>query len=163
MRPERSQSGMTIDEFVAFTATRPHEERWELVEGVAVMSPSPTDYHQIIQRNISTLLHLQQRKSQATWLPMPGISMQVPISPSSFPQPDFMVKEGRPTGSDKTAEALVLFEILSRSNSRADQAWRKRVYASVPNLQHYVTIAQKRALVTRFDRESGWKSVLWNL
>jgi hypothetical protein len=34
---------MTIEEFLAFTDTRPEEERWELVEGVAVLNPSPID------------------------------------------------------------------------------------------------------------------------
>lgn len=32
---------MTIEEFLAFTDTRPDEERWELIEGEPVMSPSP--------------------------------------------------------------------------------------------------------------------------
>ena len=31
---------MTIEEFLAFTDTRPEEERWELIEGVPVLNPS---------------------------------------------------------------------------------------------------------------------------
>jgi hypothetical protein len=34
---------MTIEEFLAFTDTRPEEERWELIEGVPVLNPSPID------------------------------------------------------------------------------------------------------------------------
>ena len=30
---------MTIEEFLAFTDTRPEEERWELIEGVPVWNP----------------------------------------------------------------------------------------------------------------------------
>ena len=37
--------GFTIEEFLAFTATRPQEERWELIEGVPVLNPSPIQTH----------------------------------------------------------------------------------------------------------------------
>jgi Uma2 family endonuclease len=51
----------------------------------------------------------------------------------------------------------VLFEVLSRSNTKADQAWRRKVYASVPNCQHYVTVSLKSVEVVAYDRNSGWK------
>jgi hypothetical protein len=34
---------MTIEEFLAFSDTRPEEERWELIEGVAIMNPAPIE------------------------------------------------------------------------------------------------------------------------
>jgi hypothetical protein len=55
-----------------------------------------------------------------------------------------------------TDDALVLFEVLSRSNTRVDQAWRRRVYACVPNCQHYVTASVKAAEVVAYDRASNW-------
>ena len=90
-----------------------------------------------------------------TFIPL-GVGTRVPISPRSLPQPDVMVKGAPLTGTPVSDEALVLFEILSKSNSKSDQAWRKRVYASIPNCQHYVTVAQGKPLVTRFDRVSDW-------
>ena len=30
---------MTVEEFLGFTATRTDDERWELIEGVPVLSP----------------------------------------------------------------------------------------------------------------------------
>jgi Uma2 family endonuclease len=62
-----------------------------------------------------------------------------------------------PTGSAISDDALVLFEVLSKSNSKADQAWRRRVYASVPNCQHYVTVAVKSVDVVVYDRAGDWK------
>ena len=56
-----------------------------------------------------------------------------------------------------TEDALVLFEVLSRSNTKADQAWRRKVYASVPNCQHYVTVSLKAVEVDAYDRDSRWK------
>jgi hypothetical protein len=60
---------------------------------------------------------------------------------------------GEPVSSD----ALVLFEVLSPINRRADQAWRRKVYASIPNCQHYVTVSLKAVEVIAHDRASRWK------
>ena len=35
-RPQLAPKQMTIEEFLAFTDTRPQEEHWELIEGVPV-------------------------------------------------------------------------------------------------------------------------------
>jgi Uma2 family endonuclease len=87
---------------------------------------------------------------------MLGVGTRVPVSPRSLPQPDVFVKEGAATGRPVTDDALVLFEVLSRSNTKTDQAWRRRVYASVPNCQHYVTVSLKAAEVVAYDRASKW-------
>ncbi len=110
------------------------------------------------------LRHLLNWKDaqNAPWFAMIGIGTRVPISTNSLPQPDLLVKENALSGTSLTDDALVLVEVLSRSNTKADQAWRKRVYASVPNCQHYVTIKQAKVAVTRFDRSSGWTGVELN-
>lgn len=148
---------MTIEEFLAFTDTRPEEERWELIEGVPVLNPSPIDYHQIIVANIVTFLMSHKQRTGAKWLPMPGVGTRVPISPRSLPQPDVFIKEGAATGLPVTEDALVLFEVLSRSNTKVDQAWRRRVYASVPNCQHYVSVSLKTVEVVAYDRAADWR------
>ena len=68
-----------------------------------------------------------------------------------------MVKEQPPTGSAVSDDGLVLFEVLSKSNTRSDQAWRRRVYASVPNCQHYVTVSLKGVEVVAYDRAGNWR------
>ncbi len=154
----RPQEQLTVEEFLAFAETRPQEERWELIEGVPVSNPSPIDYHQMIVANITTYLLLEKRRLKAGWLPMPGIGTRVPISANSLPQPDVFVMEGAMTGRPETDDALVLFEVLSKSNTKADQLWRRRVYASIPNCQHYVTVSLKRAELVSYDRANGWEA-----
>jgi len=150
------QDQMTIEEFLAFTQTRPDEERWELIEGAPIMNASPVEFHQLVAMNIGTFLMNEKQRLGATWLPMAGVGTRVPISPNSLPQPDVFVKAGPATGRAETEDALVLFEILSPSNTKADQAWRRRVYASVPNCQHYVTVSLKAPEVTAYDRSTLW-------
>ena len=152
------QDQMTIEEFLAFTETRPDEERWELIEGVPVLNASPVNVHQIICGNIVSFLLTRKARTQANWLPLLGIGTRVPISPNSLPQPDVYVQSGPATWDHVTEDALVVFEILSRSNTKADQAWRRKVYASVPNCEHYVTVSMKAPEVIVYDRSTGWTS-----
>lgn len=153
---------MTVEEFLAFTDSRPDGERWELIEGVAVLNASPTQWHQIIAGNIIILLGQHKIATGARWTPMMGVGTRVPISRNSLPQPDVYVQQGDPQDTSVTSDALILFEVLSRSNTKADRAWRKRVYSSVPNCQHYVTIGNKTPEAVRYDREDGWKGVPLN-
>ncbi len=147
---------MTIEEFLAYMDTRPDGERWELIEGVAVMNAAPTQWHQIIASNIVHVLLTRKAASKAPWLPLLGVGTRVPISPNSLPQPDVYIQEGVAQSSPLTDDALVLFEVLSKSNTKADRAWRKRVYASIPNCQHYVTVSMKSAQIMRYDRAAAW-------
>jgi Uma2 family endonuclease len=147
---------MTIEEFLAFTESRPDEERWELIEGAPVLNPSPIDYHQMVVANIVAFLIRRKVETAASWFPLIGTGIRVPASANSLPQPDIMVKEHALSGSPVSDDALVLFEVLSRSNTKADQAWRRRVYASVPNCRHYVTVSLKAVEVDAYDRDNAW-------
>jgi Uma2 family endonuclease len=148
---------MTIEEFLAFTDTRPQEERWELIEGVPVMNASPVGHHQMIVANITGFLWRFKAERGSSWFPIVGTGTRVPASETSLPQPDVMVLEQPPTSEPVSEEALVLFEVLSPSNRKNDQAWRRKVYASVPNCQHYVTVSLKTVEVMAYDRARRWK------
>lgn len=151
------QDQMTIEEFLSFTDTRPDDERWELIEGMPVLNASPTDYHQIVAGNIlSYLLHIKAT-TPAPWLPLIGIGTRVPASARSLPQPDVQVLEGPPTGRPLTEDSIVILEVLSRSNTKSDPAWRRKVYPSIPNCQHYVTVSLKEVEVIAHDRSTGWE------
>ena len=63
LKPEQL---LTIEEFLAMYEERPDGEKWELIEGVAVMSPSPVDIHQIIVANLMIELGNIERRQRAT-------------------------------------------------------------------------------------------------
>lgn len=147
---------LSVEEFLAFVATRADGEKWEMIEGVAVLSPMPTDIHQIVVANITYELMQHGRRSGAGWLAMPGTGTRGSNGGRNLPQPDVIVKEQPPTGAPFSDEALVIVEVLSHANIREDRAWRKHVYASVPNCQHYVTVSLKRPEVIVSSRATGW-------
>jgi Uma2 family endonuclease len=150
---------MTIEEFPAVCDSRPDGGKWELIEGVAVMRPSPTEWHQRIVTNITTALDAAKPQSSASRTALLGIGSEVPVSPNSLPQPDAFVMQGAMRGAHVTDDVLVHFEVLSRSNTKAEQAWRKRVYASAANCQHYVTVSTSVVEVVHCDRDNGWRSL----
>ncbi len=150
-------SGLSIEQFLAFTESRPNEERWELIEGGPVKNASLTRMHQLIAGNIVGVLLREKERLDAAWLPMLGVGTVVPASPNSLPRPDVYVQEGGLADfSHTTDDALVIFEVLSRSNRKVDREWRHRVYASVPNCRHYVTVSTKSVRVTVHDRDTAW-------
>ena len=148
---------MTIEDFLAFTDTRPQEELWELIEGVPVLNPSPVQIHQLVTVNISSFLMQEKERTGAPWIPLLGVGTHVPASPNSLPRPDVYVQEGAARDTPVTDDAIVIFEVLSKSNRKADRLWRETVYASIPNCQHYVTVAIKSKAVSAFDRSTKWK------
>ena len=72
---------MTIEEFLAFYEERPPHEKWELIEGEPVMSPSATDWHQVNAGNIYMAIgNAKLRAGSVGWVPALGVSTRVPIS-----------------------------------------------------------------------------------
>lgn len=148
---------MLFEEFLDFAQRQPDGERWELIDGVPTLSPSPTDFHQVILLNLATALMNAKMERDAPWPPLLGITTRVPARPDRAPMPDLMVKADPATGAAHSDEALVVFEILSRSNTRKDRAWRWDTYRQVAGAEHYVTVDQKRIAAIRYDRARDWE------
>ena len=152
--------GLTVEEYLDFAAARPSHEKWELIEGEPVLQATPSKPHQIIVANLLVALHASKAKQIASWLAFPGVGTRVTMSPHSLPEPDVMIIDG-PVNDylPFTVQAVVVFEVLSKSNSRADQKWRHKAYTSTVGLEHYVTIDARRVEIVRHDREDDWVPV----
>src|SRR5580704_4020503 len=68
-----SDDKMTVEEFLAFAATRPDEEKWELIEGEPIMNAAPAYLHQRIVRNL--IIALGSRETKGNWAVIPGIGV----------------------------------------------------------------------------------------
>ena len=77
--PARAFSGnMQAGEFLKFLKTRPKEERWQLVEGIAVMMNPPTVVHQVIALNLRDLLKEALQRKGLDLLVVNKIGARVP-------------------------------------------------------------------------------------
>lgn len=154
--PKIDTGPMTVEEFYAFTDARPDEEKWELIDGEAVLNAAPSKRHQRILRNLVFALATEERRTGAPWIAIPGIGALV--SNTSRPEPDVMIIPDRPddpTARD-TSEAIVLFEIMSPSTAARDLKWKRAAYTAIPTLTHYIVVAQDAVDVVVFARDTGF-------
>jgi len=149
---------MTVEEYFAFTETRPDNEKWELIDGEPILNVSPSKLHQTIFWNLALLIGTIQRQRPQTWEASPGVGVRV--SDTSLPEPDiFIVPAGsarRDPYGRETSEVLVAFEILSPSTEDRDLRWKRTAYTSLPLLTHYIVIAQDAVEVVVFARGAGF-------
>ncbi len=156
--PTLKTGPMTVEEYFAFTETRPDNEKWELINGEPILNASRSRLHQTIVWNLAFLIGTIQRQGQQSWEASPGIGVRV--SDTSLPEPDiFIVPEGsarRDPYGRETSDVIVAFEILSPSTEDRDLRWKRAAYTSLPSLTHYVVIAQDAVDIVVFARETGF-------
>jgi Uma2 family endonuclease len=149
---------MTVEEYFAFTETRPDNEKWELIDGEPILNASPSRSHQTIFWNLALLIGTIQLQRPQSWEASPGVGVRV--SDTSLPEPDiFIVPAGsarRDPYGRETSDVLVAFEILSPSTAERDLRWKRTAYTSLPSLTHYVVIAQDAVEVVVFARDAGF-------
>jgi Uma2 family endonuclease len=155
--PKESGS-MTVDEFYAFTDTRPDEEKWELIEGEPVLNASPLDVHAWIVGNVFFTLTALQREIRAPWKALADFGVR--ISEKSRPEPDVLVfptEHHRPERRRDRSDVIVVFEVLSPSTEKLDLGWKREAYPSLPSLTHYVVISQDAVDVRVFARDDDFE------
>jgi Uma2 family endonuclease len=145
---------MNAEEFFAFTATRPDDEKWELIDGEPVLNASASFLHQIIARNLITILDRAASASGDKWVAIPGVGVRV--SEVNTPVPDVLIRPNDALSGVECADALVVFEILSPATANRDLRWKRKAYATLPPLSQYVVVAQDAVEVVSYDRKSGF-------
>jgi len=147
---------MTVEEFYAFTDTRPDNEKWELIDGEPILNASPSSIHQWIVKNVLVALALRERELKASWAILPGLGVRV--SRTNRPEPDVLIIPRAAPSLDSlkrdTTEVIVAFEILSPSTEDRDLRWKRTAYTGMPSLTHYVVVAQDAVDVVVFAREN---------
>ncbi len=149
-----SIEAMTARDFFAFTDTRPDEEKWELLDGIPVMNPSPSFLHQIVLKNLIGLFLNLERQGERSWAAVPGFGLRV--TDTNVPVPDLLVRPDTLLKAQDCDDALVAIEILSPSTAHKDRRLKRTLYAHLPSLQHYIIVAQDDAVVLSYERRDGW-------
>ncbi len=149
---------MTVEQFYAFTDTRPDEEKWELIEGEPILNAAPSRMHQWIIRNVIFALMSRERELKAHWAVLPELGVRV--SDTSRPEPDVLVIPSDHRSLDPkerdVRNVIVAFEVLSPSTEGRDLRWKRSAYTSLPSLSHYIVIAQDAVEVSVFARDADF-------
>ena len=149
---------MSVEEFYAFTDTRPDEEKWELIDGEPVLNAAPSRLHQRIVKNLVLALGNRERELKLPWVTLPGLGVRV--SDTDRPEPDVLVIPPDHHSLDPqerdSSDVIVAFEVLSPSTKAHDLRWKRTAYTSLPSLTHYIVIAQDLVEVVVFAREDDF-------
>jgi Uma2 family endonuclease len=152
----RDDDRMTLKAFRAFTADRPHWEKWELIDGELTMQATPARRHQLIVGNIAFELGRIRRQTSAFWQSFAGIGTRVTGDDHNEIIPDVMILPPGDDLSNWTYDVIVAFEVLSPGLVRRDMLQKRAIYQRMPALTHYVVVAQNRREVTVFARANGF-------
>ncbi len=149
---------MSVEEFYAFTNTRPDEEKWELIDGEPILNASPNRLHQRILKNLVIGVSSFEGLPGVTWELLPGLGVR--ISDRSRPEPDVLILPRDESASDSLDrdrnDVIVAFEILSPSTRDRDLRWKRTAYTSLSSLTRYMVIAQDAVDVVVFARDAGF-------
>ena len=149
---------MTVVAFLAFGDTRPDGEKWELLDGEMVLNASPARDHQKLVGNIIFALETLRRAAAVDWEAMPGIGVR--LSRFSSVEPDVMIRLNDDFRGNNCDDIIVAFEVLSPSTRRNDLQSKRRNYALLKTLAHYVVVSAEKTEVRLYSRASGWQETV---
>jgi Uma2 family endonuclease len=160
----RPSSGtMDIDEFMAFIEMRPKEERWHLIEGIAVMMAPPSLAHQRIAWNLCELLNRAFTAERRDLFAYHEIAVRLPGVLNFQPEPDVVVAPSMAGYELFTEDFRLVGEMLSPSNTRTEIERKLRRYREATNNLHVLLIEPRELLVEIHARSRAWqKTVLAN-
>jgi Uma2 family endonuclease len=150
--PFRNPEPMTADEFFAFTATRPDEEKWELIDGEPIMNASATRLHAIITGNMFGLLQPFWPGRHEQWEVLQALSVR--LTNTNVSVPDVLIRPNIPVYGSECNDMMIAFEVLSPSTADRDLRWKRRAYSMLPSLQQYVVLAQDAVEGYSYNREN---------
>ena len=156
----------SFETFDAFRNDRPKEEKWELIDGVPMMMPSPTLIHQRISRNCENLLNATLRLARPLWIADMEIGIRVPDNDRYNPEPDVTVIDAQIEIDQVYAERFYfVVEVLSKSN-RSDLlagsdkpivlAAKIDFYKLHDNCRGVLIARQDRIEADLYLRDRGW-------
>jgi Uma2 family endonuclease len=148
---------MDVDEFMAFLETRPDNERWDLIDGMAVMMAPPSYAHRRIASNLCTVLNNAFAARRLDLFAYQRAGVRNPGLRNFQPEPDVVVVPGV-AGYDLYAENFQLAgEILSPTNTRQEIDLKLRRYREAPDNLYAVVIEPREISVEIHARSRSWE------
>ena len=132
-RQHRDARLWTADQFLDFLMTRPDEERWQLVDGLALMRVPPSKVHQRIAANLERSLNDALAAHRPDLFAYRETGVRVPGNEGFHPEPDLVVLTAAATYSYYDDRFFCVAEVMSPSNT-AEMIERKlEIYRSHPD------------------------------
>jgi Uma2 family endonuclease len=151
---------MDVDEFMAFLETRPDEEHWELIEGVAVMMAPPSYAHQRIVWNLCELLNSAFTAQHLDLFAYFDAGVRSPGVRNFQPEPDVVVVPGIAGYNLYSEHFQLVAEVLSPTNTHREIGLKLRRYREAPDNLYAVVIEPREFLVEIHAKRGDWQPVI---
>jgi Uma2 family endonuclease len=141
---QRQRRRMRVETYRAWTALRPDNERWELIDGVPVMMTPPTMRHQRIASNLERLLNVALERIGSPLEAFQRVGVNLGVEDYD-PEPDVAVVD-RPTRDDQrySDRFHLAAEVVSDSD-RPTLEDKCRLYRDHPHCRCILLIRQDRS------------------
>jgi Uma2 family endonuclease len=147
----------TADQFLEFYKTRPEGERWQLVDGLAIMMVPPSFIHQRIVGNFERALNDALVKTRPELFAYGNVGIRIPGVQDFHPQPDIVVCTANADWSYYQEQYLLVAEVVSPSNTAEMMERKLDLYRSHPDNLYCLTIDQDSIHVVLHTRDGEWK------
>ena len=152
--PARRDTRMRVAAYRDWAATRPDDERWELIDGVPVMmSPAKGRHQRIVTNLVKRLDDLAEHRGCGAY---PGLAILSAVMDDDAPMPDVVVQGGEPPEDGYTGDPLLVAEVLSPSTLVLDRGRKTEFYQTVPSLAVLLLVHQNEARVEVWRRAPDW-------
>jgi Uma2 family endonuclease len=155
-RRQRDPRLWTADQFLDFLMSRPDEERWQLVDGLAIMMVPPSKVHQRIVGNFEAALNAALKVHRPDLFAYGNVGLRIPGVEDFHPQPDIVVCTAEADYVYYQERFSLVAEVISPSNT-AEMIERKlELYRSHPDNLYCLTVDQDSVHVALYARDSAW-------
>lgn len=156
--PAPALSGtMDVDEFMALLEARPKGERWDLIEGVAVMIAPPSIAHQRVAHNLCNLLMNAFAAASLDLFAYIAVGVRIPGVRNFQPAPDVVVLPGLAGYELYSEQFQLVAEILSPSNTRREIDLKLRRYREAADSLYVLVIEPREFLAEIHAKRRGWE------
>jgi len=159
---QQKHAPLSVAAFRNWVASRPDEERWELLDGIPMMMAPPTRDHQRIASNLERLLNDAIERSPDRWAPRLAAYQRIgvnlgPIVQNYDPEPDVAVVEVAKGADPRYSDRLFLAaEVVSPSDLTAIEG-KRELYKRHPDCRCVLVIRQDRCEVSvELRMPDGW-------
>ncbi|KMO35244.1 Uma2 family endonuclease [Methylobacterium aquaticum] len=144
---------MRVAEFLEMIRHRPDEERWELLDGEAVLMAPQDERHQLIVSNL--LAALRPLVAKFGCRALPGLGLRNDFVDDDAPIPDVIVRCGPLLPDGYARDPLVVAEVLSPSTLNNDRGRKAAFYQGLQTLRASLIVYADEARVERWSRGNG--------
>ena len=148
---------LTEEQYHILLRTRPEEERWQLIDGVAVMMPPPTLRHQFIGGNLFRLLANTLDRARPELAILYESGLRIEGVPAFLPVPDLLVVDTPVAEGSYANRFYLIAEILPDSNTEEYISLKVQRYAQHPDNLYSLIVGQRDVSVEVWSRARDWK------